>query len=666
MIGRGLAVGLALAALLAARASGVEPALREVEVGFAGAHDPSVPAHVWVTIDNPGGRARALRLVARSQRAAVERAVELPPGGRRRVPLALALDDELVVQLRDEAGVLDERRVHAHRVDPDRHLLVLDGRPAALRAEAEGTQDPTLRATTIDAAAAPTEAACYDAVAAVLLRADAPAAWSTDQRAALLEWVRTGGLLLVGEVGPRSPAAARFFEELPAAKAAGVKAAGRLARERRLGFGRALAFADDPLRAATLEAEARQRLGQLLVSARAARAWPQPLEAARPRPLEGAAAPTQLLVGGFFCVYVVAVGPLLMLALRRAGRRRLALATAALVGGFTLLAPVIAAAVRAAPGEVRQRAVLWVPAPGGGPAVELGELLVTSGGGTEHRLDLAAAAGREVAATALDGLEESRRRAPRVTAQRTARGPRVSLEVGLPPWGAQRVLTHTLRADVRPVEATVTGGADPVCTVHNTSGTTLAGAVLVLAANRGLSHVLLGDLPPGVRREVALPQTARPRQDLAEALGAPRDWQPWQWASLPGPTGEAAGAPRVLLVSRVAPGTQVTGTRLTTLPAGLRVDAVAQGPRRPRAFFGAALRDTPAGVVLSPQAGGPAARAGLQEGDLVVRLEGAAAASARELEAALRARAPGDEVLVEVRGADGVAREHRVRLASGR
>ncbi|MCO5171249.1 MAG: hypothetical protein M9894_33525 [Planctomycetes bacterium] len=579
---RAALLGPLLALLLVGGPAGAQaepaPALREVEVGFGGTVDPSTPAHVWVTVDNPGPRPTAVRVVARSRRASVERALQLPPGGRRRVPLALAIDAEVALLLRDDDRTLDEHVLHADQVDPARHLLVLDGRPAALRPAADPAQDPLLHATTIDAAAAPTEAACYDAVAAVLLRADAPAAWSPDQREALLEWVRAGGLLLVAEAGPRAPGAARFFDDLPAGDAEPQKRVGRLARERRLGFGRALAFADDPLRAAALDADVRQRLGQLLADARATREWPlQQLDDARQRPFEGAAAPTQLLVGGFFCAYALAVGPALALALRRAGRRRLAWATCALVLGFTLLAPVVAAAVRAGAGEVRQRAVLWVPAPGGGPAFELGELLLTSGGGTDHRLELEEPGGRAVAATALEQVDESRRRPTRVTALRTARGPQVTLEASVPPWGAQRLRTHTLRPDVRPVAATLAPGVDPVVTVVNTSGTTLARATLVLDDDRTLTHVPLGDLPPGAQREVAL-STARRRLDLPEALGIPWDWQAWRRPRLPGGREEREPT-RVRLVSRVAPATRVAGPRLRVMADGLRIDAVVPAPR---------------------------------------------------------------------------------------
>lgn len=61
------------------------------------------------------------------------------------------------------------------------------------------------------------------------------------------------------------------------------------------------------------------------------------------------------------------------------------------------------------------------------------------------------------------------------------------------------------------------------------------------------------------------------------------------------------------------------------------------------------LPDTRGALALSVQEGGPAAKAGMRAGDVIVRLDGDEVASPEDLLAALRSKAPGQTVTVEFR-----------------
>lgn len=675
------ALTLLAAATAPARGQAPEDALLEaVRAGFDGAVTWRVPAPLRVTLVNPRAEEVVVRVVARSDVATAERTVSLPPGARKRVQLALVLEGEVRVEVREGDRPLAQEKVDYEVVPVDRHLLVLDGRPPAQwTGGSTARDDQVLRHTTIEAADAPIDAACYAAVAAVLLREADPSGWSLDQREALLEWVREGGLLLLADVNARAPALVRFFDGLPASAPEVEKLAGRAARTRRAGLGAVAAFTDDPLLRAATNADTKQRLGELIAQAAAARRYPRPSDEPAAAPLAGPGARTQLLVAGFVAAYFLAVGPVLALVLRRARRARLALVTALLVLGFTLLAPAVAGLVRTGRGEARHRSVLWVPAPGGGPALELGEVAVVSGGAIAYRLDLEGRGGRALSATVVEswtpgednyGPMGYRWIDPRPAVVRSARGPSARVEVSMPPWGAQRVFTHALRDDVRPVTATLTLGAtDGVCTIDNASGATLEDAVIVpeLEEQRhGVPpYVPVGDLAPGARREVSVPRSiAGRRRALFEVMDLPWDWQSWVRLGQPAPQ-QAAARPalRYRLLSRTRPLVSVSGPHVETVTHALRVDAVVVTPPRPRGFLGVRLADVEGAVVITPMKGGPADRAGLRADDVVLTIDGAPVTSSGELQAVVGAHAPGEVLTVVVRGADGSRREHRVRLA---
>lgn len=85
-------------------------------------------------------------------------------------------------------------------------------------------------------------------------------------------------------------------------------------------------------------------------------------------------------------------------------------------------------------------------------------------------------------------------------------------------------------------------------------------------------------------------------------------------------------------------------------PGPQRPSAAREGERARRGYLGVvfASDDGPA-LVLETLEGSPAARAGLRAGDVIVEVDGAPAASARDVTRALRGKAPGDVVRVAVR-----------------
>lgn len=111
-----------------------------------------------------------------------------------------------------------------------------------------------------------------------------------------------------------------------------------------------------------------------------------------------------------------------------------------------------------------------------------------------------------------------------------------------------------------------------------------------------------------------------------------------------GPDGEAI---------EVVPG---AGMHRMPLPEALRerLDALEEGG--PFALSGA--------VVLGAEAEGPAAAAGLAEGDLIEAIDGVALDTPGALPEALAERAPGDVVTLTVTGADGAARDVEVTLGA--
>lgn len=643
-----------------------------VDAGFDGAFPDEVPAPVWVTVTNPGQGELTARIVARSGAVSAEESLVLPQGSRRRVALALAVEDELLVQVARGEEVLDQRRLEGlQQLDGARHLLVLDGRPPDRRAGVRTRKDDaTLRVTTIDAGWAPPESSGYCAFGAVALRETDPGAWTLDQREALLEHVREGGTLLLLDAARARAEQARLLESLPG-QAQPAKLVGRGVRWKRVGLGRVIVFADDPVFAAFLgddrSADTKQRLGDLVQEAAAGRPWPPRADQSddgEEEALDSPGAATRAVVGAFLLGYLLAVGPLLGLALRRATRTRLAAATAALIGGFTLLAPVVAGVVSAGAGVAYVRTVQWVPRDG--PAIETGEVLVCSGGATTYDVELG---GAQVAATAVQAMTVRERQwgqngwewtRERPLALRTRRGDPAAVRVAMPPWGQQRVLVHALRADLRPLDASLRGGVAGLAAIHNTTGVHLHDAIIVGdTRDDARLYLPLGTLLPGERRSVQLPRSLPAQRDPRhEALSIPEAWTTWLSVGPSRLTGESSAA-GWRVVSRAAQAIRAGGKRIEEVTHTLRIDPIVAGYER--GYLGAVLEDLGSGTYIPGggkvrlarlAANGPAAQAGLPPGGVVSQIvlpEGTIVLkNADHLRAILARRVPGDELDLQV------------------
>jgi len=650
--------------------------LEEVAAGFDGAVLPEALSPVWVTLTNPGEAERELAVVARSGDAIATRAVQLPAGARKRVCLAIEVTDELAVELREggEGGAVVESRVldlvdDLVVLDPERHLLALDGRPPEQRTRAATRrEDPALRVTSADAASAPTEAPTYRSFGAVLLRGVDLEALRADQRAALLEHVREGGTLVFSAGAATDPAAERAFAAI-AGPEERTKLAGRVARIRRHGLGRAIAFEGDVLGDAFGRTQGalllRTELGQLVEDGRSDEvSYPRVFEQLGPG-LGGVGQTTKAVILGFFVAYLLAVGPVLGLALRKATRRKLAVATCALIGVFALLAPGVAGVVRTGAGVAFARTVLWVPPEG--PAVELGDVTVASGGAASYDLELTAASG-PVAATRQppDLVKEQvwrngwRLERARPSTVRTWRGDEVTAPLALSPWGRQSVATQVVVPGVPPLEAVLRRrGSGYLVEVHNTTGAVLEGVLIVEEGWRPEqdwnAYVEVGDLAPGERASVPVGSGGGGfrygANGWADVLDVPRQWTSWTRVR-PLRTSRDQAPLRYLVVSRLARGrVQAGGPNLSAVAHALRVDPVQSVAGLSRGYVGLVVESVGQDVygevrVARVVPGGPAAAAGVPPGAAIMSVDGESVGVARDFRRLVGRQLPGDVVSI--------------------
>jgi serine protease Do len=107
------------------------------------------------------------------------------------------------------------------------------------------------------------------------------------------------------------------------------------------------------------------------------------------------------------------------------------------------------------------------------------------------------------------------------------------------------------------------------------------------------------------------------------------------------------------------------------------IESAISDPLRATAYLGVSTRSVTAdlafqmdlpvesgALVLATLANGPAAEAGMREGDVIVDIDGEAIDAAEDLGRVLDALAPGDEVDVRVVRSDGEERTHRVTLGT--
>jgi putative serine protease PepD len=94
------------------------------------------------------------------------------------------------------------------------------------------------------------------------------------------------------------------------------------------------------------------------------------------------------------------------------------------------------------------------------------------------------------------------------------------------------------------------------------------------------------------------------------------------------------------------------------------VDQILKGGAVKHAYLGVQLQDTGTQVVLAEVVGGaPADKAGLQQGDVVVEVDGKTVQSGDDVSGAVSAKQPGDTLSVTVRR-DGQTRTFQVTLGT--
>lgn len=671
--GRALVLLLACAGLapgqapLPAAPAGV---LRGASLGWDGVAPYQAACPITVELEHPGPGELRVELVLRSGDNTRVEPLTLPAGARRRLSLAIGLaDTQALVQLRDpEGGPVREslQLATARSLPHTRPILALDGRPPSRRGGGDQRwTDGALPLFSAGAEWAPAEAACYQDFSAVYLRGVDPDTWSEESRAALLEHVLAGGTLLIApaEGVSTTPAAALLPRGLEARP---TVLAGRAVRELPLGLGRVVVVEEDLIALATgsdLQALAvGSALGSFARDGDLRRTSPPLSDELDELLLAGPGLPTQGLLLGFVGLYVLVVGPGLALFGRRARRRRLLLWVVGLIAVFTLLAPVVAGLVRAAPGLAYVDLVQFVPP--SGPGVELGDVTVASGGSARGELVLAAN-GARLAAT-LHPADPQRMRSwdgrtlrwdpPATRAPRTARGTEVELDLAMAPWGRQSVsVVSALANPTRVVAQLVEGPRGPAVQVENLGPGRLGPTLLMdYAAPTGPEdgYLELGaPLEPGERRELPL-RGGLPMVDTRfspawnQLLGTSLSFRGWGGLR---PTRPDQVAPRYVLVSRVEPQLQVLGRRVGQLTSALRIDPVLPPLDAARGYLGLRLDESSGSLTITEvEPGSPAAAVGLVAGDMIQSVDGVYLQNLALLRERLSQRLAGEVVRVEV------------------
>ncbi|MGE0712436.1 MAG: hypothetical protein AB7N76_10275 [Planctomycetota bacterium] len=686
--------------------------LAEVYVGFDNGCLGNAPSPLWVTLTNDQATEQRFTLVARSRRARSSREVAIPAGGRRRVALALRVNYQLSVEIRQGEQLIESREFQdVLSLEPARHLLVIDGRAADAR-KGGGTRrdDPSLQVTVIPPELASVEAACYSPFGAVFLRALDPGVLTRDQLDALLEYVLQGGTVLLSGAGPDRQRLLQFLSFIPGADRK-PKLLSRTALERLHGLGRVLAFSDDlladALGSADIAPRLRQELGDLVAAnAGSARIAPTCEEFGGALD-EHPGFRTIALVGGFFALYFLVVGPGLGIGLRKANRRRLAAFAVGAIALFSLVALLLAGTVRTAAGTAFVRETVLVPLEG--TPVGLTDVTVVSAGAWRHGLELTSAPDHPFAATLSSSDQRRHHRgswtgvdAQQATSVETWRGHQVSLDVRLSPWDQRSVHVTQARPELRPIAAELKPASGPAAavargrrafevTIKNTTSLPFGPAIVVEEGrdlDRAAGYWQVPVLQPGEETTVVVWTDARNQAALrrdysgptwATPLGIPESWRAWTRVRGSGRAGrsDADLALGFLVVSRVEPGVRAAGGRLNTVGHALRLDPIKVAGTLERGYVGivpgdGSKLDYGQGPITEVRVnrvltGGPAAQVGVQVGDVIQQIlppgrDPVNLTSSEHFLAEMARFQPGQVVGLSVRMASGGYRQVQVRL----
>ena len=691
---------LALASLSSAQtpAPSATPAsgdeiVESLEVGFDGWIPAEGVAGMWLVLKNPRATMLRLRVVARGRHSRTERIVEVPPGSRRRVDLALAVSYRMSIEVYEGEALLFRQEVdNAPRMNAGSHLVVIDGLPPQQR-KGEATQgDRTLQVTSIRPETAPREAAGYTALGTVLLRDLDPTVLDPDQREALIEFGLGGGTLYLVGAGPSRLKLIEFLRQFPGQDTK-VKVFGQTALRRDFGLGHVVTFGDDFIPDLVRLDQRAVRLGEEV-----SRALQQQQGRSRIGPTyerfggdaDHPGATSFAMVVVCFGLYWLVVGPGIAIGLRKARRRRLALFTLGAIAAFCGLAFVVAGFVRTATGAVHVREVVYVPADG--PAFGVADVTLVSGGA--WRYDLHLQSDRPFAATQSDEAgrrdfeSQWRHETFEPSAVRTQRGKELELDVRAAPWDQRSVHVVQVRRDLRALDAEVTGGSARgrgyEVRVKNTTGAPFGPAILIedVASQIGLStnFVDLGVLQPGEEKTVALRPGTRIRganlpsyrgRHWFSNLEVPSTWT--GWAALL-PDEQSRLNVRFAILSPLPNSIRASGSSLDVHAAALRIDRVRLGAVFERGYVGVELESgaqqfgmaTNTVVVSRVLNGGPAALAGVKAGDVVLSISGAngqiSIKTPEEFQNEVARHRPGQRIAITLRRANGSIQNLTIRL----
>lgn len=697
------ALGSALPAAAQAPAPSATPGatgdqiVENLSLGYDGWLPQDGLAPVWLTLRNRGATEERLRVVARSHRARCERIVDLPAGAKARVFLSLSVSWRMSIAVYKGDEQVFERSVdNAPRLDPTRHLVVIDGRSAEDRKGDTTRGDQTLRVSAIVPAEASPEAACYFTLGGVLLRDLDPTRLDPDQRAALLEYALAGGSVYLVAEGPDRLKLTEFLRRLPG-KDRKERIVGRGALVRDYGLGRIVTCPDDFVDDLIRRDLRGKRLGQEFAASLQRYQNRARLGLTFERyggDIDHPGAPTIGAVVIFFSLYWLVVGPVIAIGLRKVRRRTLGLFAVGSIAVFCVLALIVAGAVRTADGAVHVRETVFVPSDG--PALSAADVTVVSGGA--WRYDLHLESDREFAATQADESGRTRRSSRWLTANfepsavRTRRAKAMDLEVVLSPWDQRSIHVVQERPALVPIEAEVVGGSARgkgyEVRVKNTTRAPFGPAILIedgtgSQINLATGFVSLGTLAPGEEKRVYLRPNARIRRAHLTGysgkhwftdLDVPSNWE--GWAKLRSRAASTQSSQRLnvrfVVLSKLSPGVRASGDALDVQAHALRVDPVQVGEVFERGYVGVELsmatgrlgRD----VVQVSRVfnGSPAAQVGIKAGDQVLSISGSnGTVRVESVEAFIEEvgrHRPGQRIGVSVRSAVGNVSTYTLRL----
>ena len=196
---------------------------------------------------------------------------------------------------------------------------------------------------------------------------------------------------------------------------------------------------------------------------------------------------------------------------------------------------------------------------------------------------------------------------------------------------------------------------------------------VVIGSPLGFENTATAGIISGLHREI--PGSAASSQSLVDLIQTDAAISPGNsGGALVNGRGEVIGISEAYIppqAGAVALGFAIPAATAVKVADQLREDGTADhafigltlGEITPQIAERLGLPDTRGALALAVPDGGPAARAGIRPGDVLVKLDGAELASPEDLLAALRSRSPGQTVTVEFRRESG-SQEVKVQLVS--